>query len=77
MVPRPLATLSEGESGKLVEIRSGWSLRQRLIAMGFEIGCRIRVVKRTGRGPMIAEVKGIRIGLGMGEAMKMMVETGD
>ena len=76
MVSRPLAMLNEGESGKITEILAGRGLRQRLMAMGFGPKSIIRVLKKTGRGPVIVEVKGCcRVGLGFGEAMKIMVET--
>ena len=72
----PLINLNEGESGKVVEIRSGKGLRMRLTEMGFNKNSILTVIRKPGYGPIIVEVKGCcRIGLGRGEASKMIVEV--
>ena len=72
----PLINLNEGESGKVVEILAGRGFRMRLTEMGFDKGSRLTVIKKSGYGPIIVEVKGCcRIALGRGEASKIMVEV--
>lgn len=72
----PLISLKEGESGKIVEIRSGRGLRMRLTEMGFDKDSILTIIRKPGYGPIIVEVKGCcRIGLGRGEASKIMVEA--
>jgi len=70
----PLAFLSEGEVGKVVEIRAGRGLTRRLLAMGVAPGMRVRVLKSSGPGPILVEVGQTIIGLGRGVAMKIIVE---
>ena len=70
----PLAFLSEGEVGKVVEIRAGRGLTRRLLAMGIAPGMRVKVLKSSGPGPILVEVGQTIIGLGRGVAMKIMVE---
>jgi len=72
----PLINLNEGESGKIIEIRSGRGLRMRLTEMGFDKDSVLKVIRKSGYGPIIVEVKGCcRIGLGRGEASKIIVEV--
>ena len=72
----PLINLNEGESGKVVEILAGRGFRMRLTEMGFDKGSRLRVINKSGYGPIIVEVKGCcRIALGRGEASKIIVEV--
>jgi Fe2+ transport system protein FeoA len=76
MTKIPLIDLKEGESGRIVEIFAGRGFRMRLTEMGFDKGSRITVVRKSGYGPIIVEVKGCcRIALGRGEASKIMVEV--
>ena len=78
MAVKPLTLLSEGEEGKVAEIQSGYSLKHRLTELGFDKGSEVRVIKMGAPGPVIVEVKGCcRLVLGMGEASKIMVETGE
>lgn len=72
----PLINLNEGESGKIIELRSGRGLRMRLTEMGFDKGSTITLIRKPGYGPVIVEVKGCcRIALGRGEAAKIIVEV--
>lgn len=72
----PLINLKEGESGKIIEILAGRGFRMRLTEMGFDKGSMLKVIKKSGYGPIIIEVKGCcRIALGRGEASKIMVEV--
>ncbi|MCD6125959.1 MAG: ferrous iron transport protein A [Thaumarchaeota archaeon] len=69
----PLAFLSEGQVGTVVEIRAGRGLTERLLAMGIVPGAKIRVLKSSGPGPILVEIGQTRIALGRGVAMKVMV----
>ncbi len=78
MAVRPLATLSEGETGRVVELHVGWAFARRMTELGFDKGSEIRMIEHGAPGPFIVEVKGCgRVALGWGEAQKIMVETGD
>lgn len=78
MPSTPLSLLNEGEKGKITGIRAGRGLRQRLMAIGFDPGSFVKVLRKTGLGPIIVELKGCcKVGLGFGEASKIMVSTED
>ena len=69
----PLAFLSEGQVGTVVEIRAGRGLTERLLAMGIVPGAKIRGLKSSGPGPILVEIGQTRIALGRGVAMKVIV----
>ena len=69
----PLAFLSEGDEAEIVEISGGGGLTQRLVDMGFTPATRVRVLKSSPPGPMLVSVRGSRIALGRGVAMKILV----
>ena len=71
----PLAMAPEGKILRIVGIRGGRGIMQRLMELGLVPGSTIRVVKSTGRGPILLEVKGSRIALGRGISMKLLVEV--
>ncbi|MEW6528777.1 MAG: FeoA family protein [Candidatus Micrarchaeota archaeon] len=78
MAVRPLTTLDEGETGKIVELRAGWRFAQRMTELGFDKGSEIRIVSRGAPGPFVVEIKGCgRIVIGWREAQKIIVEKGD
>jgi Fe2+ transport system protein FeoA len=58
----------------VVRIDAGRGLCERLTAMGLVPGECIEVINVGGRGPMIISVKGSRIILGRGMALKIMVD---
>jgi len=59
---------------KIVEIRGGWGIRQRLNQMGINTGDMI-FVKRSGimGGPILIQVHGTEVALGRGMAKKVIV----
>ena len=69
----PLAFLSEGDEAEIVGISGGGGLTQRLVDMGFTPATRVRVLKSSPPGPMLVSVRGSRIALGRGVAMKILV----
>ena len=69
----PLSMAAPGEEVRLVEVRSGILLRQRLADLGLNPGMTVRVVHAHGGG-LILDVKGSRLVLGFGMSHKIMVE---
>ncbi|MFZ2071877.1 MAG: FeoA family protein [Halobacteriota archaeon] len=69
----PLAFLSEGEEGEIVELSGGRGMIQRLSDMGFTPSTKIRVLKTKPPGPMLVDVRDARIALGRGVAMNILV----
>jgi ferrous iron transport protein A len=47
----------------------------RLAELGFTPNTTIKILKSFGSGPLLLEVKGSRIALGRGIAMKVLVEV--
>ncbi|RTZ59040.1 MAG: hypothetical protein DSZ31_04595 [Gammaproteobacteria bacterium] len=68
--------LSQIEEGKLVRIvgcEAGKGLKKRLEGLGLTSGRTLRVLK-NGWGPVLVEVFGRKIGIGRGQAEKILVE---
>ena len=72
----PLALLSVGDEGEIVEMRGGRGMVQRLSEMGFTNTTRVKVLSSSSPGPVLVGVRDARIALGRGIAMKIMVNTG-
>lgn len=69
----PLSTVETGRKVIIVAVDSGKGLQGRLAAMGLVPGVQVDVVLNSSRGPFIIAVKGGRIILGHGMAMKILV----
>lgn len=69
----PLACASEGESVKIVAIRGGGNLIERLISMGIHVEDQVEVVQRQDRGAVLISREGHRYALGGGMAHKINV----
>jgi ferrous iron transport protein A len=69
----PLAFLLEGDEGEIVGFRGERGLTQRLADMGFTPSTKVRVLSSNAPGPVLVDVKGSRIALGRGMAMKIIV----
>ena len=69
----PLTMVETGGRVHLVGIDAGRRLQARLAEMGLVPGIEIEVINNTFRGPFIIGVKGSRIVLGRGMAMKIFV----
>ena len=63
-----------GSRVKLVAIDAGRNLQCRLADLGLVPGVEIDVINNTFRGPFIVGVKGSRVVLGRGMAMKIDVK---
>lgn len=69
----PLAMLQENCEAIVVEINGGMGLTRRLAEMGFTNETRVKVLHSSPPGPMLVMVRGSRIALGRGLAMKIFV----
>ncbi len=72
----PLAFLSVGEEGVIVEMQGGRGMSQRLSEMGFTNSTRVRVLSSSSPGPVLVRVRDARIAIGRGIAMKILVHKG-
>ena len=72
----PLAFLSVGEEGVIVEMQGGRGMSQRLSEMGFTNSTRVRVLSSSSPGPVLVGVRDARIAIGRGVAMKILVNKG-
>ncbi|MDP8239489.1 MAG: FeoA family protein [Candidatus Hatepunaea meridiana] len=70
----PLTMVQIGKRVRLVGIDAGRRLRARLADMGLIPGVEIDIISNSSRGPFIVAVKGSRVVLGHGMAMKILVE---
>ena len=68
----PLARLSAGHAGRLVEVQGGRKLTRRLLALGLRMGSEIQVLHHRGTGMVISH-GGTRIALGAGIVEKLRV----
>ena len=74
--PLPLTMTKIGERVRLIEIRGGVKLNQRLTALGLTPGIELSLVQDSG-GPLIISVRESRIALGRGMAHHIMVSLVD
>lgn len=70
----PLAMAGIGNHLRVVRINAGNGLCERLSSMGLVPGTILEVLSNGYRGPMIVAVKGSRLVLGRGMALKILVE---
>ncbi|MGC8999290.1 MAG: FeoA family protein [Candidatus Bathyarchaeia archaeon] len=73
----PLAMLPENYEAVIVEVKGGMGLTRRLAEMGFTNGTKVKVLHSSPPGPMLVMVRGSRIALGRGVAMKIMVNPSE
>ena len=71
----PLQDLPAGARGLVRQLGGGKDFATRLSAMGLSLGTEVEVLQNPGHGPMLVRVRGARIALGRGEALKVMVEA--
>ena len=70
----PLAMAAPGERVRIVFVRSGANLQERLLSMGLNIDDVITVEHSQGRGAVVVSKDKNRYGLGGGMAQKIFVE---
>jgi len=71
----PLAFLPEGSKGIVREIKGGYGIMRRLVELGFTPNSEVKVLRAMPPGPLLVEVKGSRIAIGRGIAMRIIVEV--
>ena len=70
----PLTQMQSGQSGVLAEISGGYSLVNRLDALGLRPGRRItKVSSMLMRGPITVQIDRTEVAIGFGIARKVMV----
>jgi ferrous iron transport protein A len=77
MAGYPIRSLAEVPANRCIlvrQLRGGKDFVGRLAALGFIEGTEVQVIQNYGRGPLIALVRGARVALGRGEALKVLVE---
>ena len=71
----PLSLVSSGMTAKILEVRGGRKLKNRLLNLGLNIGSEIHVIKNDVSGPLILAVKeDSRLALGRGMANQIQVD---
>jgi len=70
-----LSDLESGERAVVRQLRGGREFTSRLAALGFTVGAEIVVIQNYDHGPITVSVRGTRIALGRGEAIKVLVEV--
>lgn len=70
----PLPFLREGTTVMVREIIGGRRVLTRLFEMGLIPNTMVRIVRVMPHGPLLIEVRGSKVALGRGIAMKVMVE---
>ncbi len=70
----PLLMIEPGTKVKVVSIRGGHNLKNKLAGIGIYEGTEIEVISNQGRGPLILSVNGNRVGVGMGIAFRIIVQ---
>jgi ferrous iron transport protein A len=69
----PLNMVPPGEEVKIVSVRAGRGLSQRLADMGLTPGTLLTVINSYGAGPVLINLRGTRLALGFGIAQKITV----
>ena len=70
----PLTMINPSEEVTVAEIRGGRGLVQRLAHMGLTPGTTLKVINSQMPGPILIDLRGSRLVLGHGVALKVMVE---
>ena len=70
----PLAMLPQGINVKVVKIVGGKGITRKLVEMGFTPGENVKILHSDFSGPILVSVKGSRVALGRGVAMKIIVD---
>ena len=69
----PLALAGEGETVRIVSVRRGRNLQERLLSMGIQVDDVIEVVHRRNKGAVLISKENNRYALGGGMALKIHV----
>ena len=74
VLPSSLDEVPAGKRTLVRALRGGKEFVNRMAALGFTVGAEVQVVQNFGRGPLITLVRGVRVALGRGEALKVLTE---
>ena len=72
---QPLSDLPVKKSARVHVLRGGKDFTNHMGTLGFTPGTVITVVQNYGHGPVLVTVKDVRVALGRGEALKVLVEV--
>ena len=71
-----LATMAKGRTGRILEVRGGECLRQRLEVLGIRPGRSLTKVSNAFlKGPVLVQLGTARVAVGFGMAAKVLVEV--
>jgi ferrous iron transport protein A len=70
----PLCMAGSCKEVRVLKVRAGSGLQKKLADMGLTPGTEIKLINCQGAGPVLVDLKGSRLALGRGMAMKIMVE---
>jgi ferrous iron transport protein A len=74
-MPTTLDQVYENRKAKVIDIKGGQGIRQRLSQMGIHPGDEITMLRYGAlRGPILIEIHGSQVALGRGIASRVMVE---
>ena len=69
-----LSRIDPGEEVTLIDIDGGRGLRSKLYSMGLVPGITLKILNRSGSGPVMIALKDSRLAIGRGMAEKIVVE---
>jgi|DewCreStandDraft_4_1066084.scaffolds.fasta_scaffold428126_2 ferrous iron transport protein A len=70
-----LQQLDKLKTGKVIEIRGGNGLRNKLDGLGIRQGCIVKKISPTGfPGPIIIKIGNTQVAIGKGMAEKIIIE---
>ncbi len=70
----PVGFLPEGAWAEISHTKGGRGVILRVNELGFYPGSRIKMIRNVKAGPVLVELKGCRIAIGRGIAMKIFCE---
>lgn len=68
-----LADLPVGQQAMVRKLEGGRSFISRLAAMGFTPGASVKIIRRSGEGPVLISLRGAQVALGHSEAKKVLL----
>jgi len=71
--PLSLSDVHAGRSARVLGLRGGRSVSDRLASLGLVPGAHVHVLQNPTQGPLLVGVQGTRLALGRGEAAKVSV----
>lgn len=72
-----LSDLLSGERAVLLQLSLTKASSNRLLSLGFTPGVEIAMMQNYGRGPLVVNVRGMRVALGRREAASIWVKKGE